>query len=90
MVVRFNVELWHDNHIVGEYALAIDMERYIERPDEDDGEIKFDLVAFQQQVTNEAANLQFAGALSDKLRGLEWTVGTEAELNETDTNGAES
>lgn len=73
-VVRFGVELWEDNFIQGEYEVAIDVEKFITRPSENDEEIKFDFEAFQQEVTNAVARLQFEGVVAAKLVGKAWTV----------------
>lgn len=73
-LVRFDIEVWDNNHIQGEYSIAELIEPYITYPGEDSNEVKFDVVALQQSITNTCATLQFFGLIASNLVNMEWDV----------------
>lgn len=76
-VVRFGFEVWFENHIVGEGAVAMDIDSYIVYSEDDSGDVSFDFVAWQQELTNLAAGLQSTSQIASKLVNAEWNVATE-------------
>lgn len=84
MVARLTVELWEANYIQGEYDIAVDLAQYTKT--DVDGKLEFDVVALQQDITNQIAALQHASSIASRISKLAWVV----KVNEESDNQSES
>lgn len=79
-VLRANVEVWEDNFLQYEAAIAVDILPFITEKGEVEGgniQVEFDMHRFQRHVTDEVIKLMNMGRLAATITGNFWRVDLE-------------